>query len=103
MSLKSAPYWWVVCDGEGCGRSAQDSSDYTAMGDQGSAIDNALEADYAVVGDKHYCDDCCRKNGTWECEGCDEKRLIVHTDDDGKGARWCAKCHAENVPVSEQT
>ncbi len=104
MSIKSAPYYWVVCDD--CGRSPQDSSDYTAMSDQGSAIDNATDADYAIDGDSHYCDDCAPKRGFWTCEGCCERKRIVHTTGESNifgPNRWCKECHEANQDSADET
>ncbi len=92
MSLKSAPFWWVICDD--CGASAQESSDVSAWMRQDVAVDEALAQDWWIA-DRHdddrgkdYCDDCVSKHDIWYCEGCAELKRIVRDD----GARWCSEC-----------
>ena len=55
MSLKSAPYYWLECDG--CGKPA-DYGEFSAMSDEGSAIDCALDSEWSTDGEKYHCYDC---------------------------------------------
>jgi hypothetical protein len=58
MSVKSKPYYWVVCDWPGCGMSAQEGSDYSAWSHRLDALEAALDADWWIdhKRDLHYCD-----------------------------------------------
>lgn len=56
MAIKSAPYYWVVCDV--CGVSAQEGSEYSAWGDKGGAEEMVLDSDWHVEGGNHLCEDC---------------------------------------------
>lgn len=69
MSIKSAPYYWVVCDGEGCGVSAQEDSDWSAFGEPSQAIDDAVCSEWAEVDGKHYCTSC---RTPFDCDECHE-------------------------------
>ena len=55
MSLKSKPYYWVICDI--CGVSAQ-SGDFTAWSDQVVPEDEAEDAGWHCEGGNHVCEDC---------------------------------------------
>lgn len=77
MSLKSAPYYWVECDG--CGLSAEEGTDHAAWQQEWVAYQNAEDADFRAVPqfggqegltlpDLHYCLDCAEKRGLNEEE-----------------------------------
>jgi hypothetical protein len=66
MSLKSAPYYWLECDG--CGVKSTEGSDYAAWADHGQAEDDATAADWYVRNGVHYCDDCETKRVCIECD-----------------------------------
>jgi hypothetical protein len=55
MSIKSAPYYWVECDG--CGERCE-YDEFTAMANEGSAIDMALDAEWSTDGSEHHCTEC---------------------------------------------
>lgn len=57
MSIKEVPMYRVVCDEDGCDASPQDSTDYFAWANPGSAIDDAVSADWAVRDGLHLCED----------------------------------------------
>jgi len=57
--IRSAPYYWVVCDG--CWRSAQEESDYAAWADEEQAVEVCMEgSDWTFSDDRrgHYCPAC---------------------------------------------
>lgn len=56
MSIVVSAMYTVMCDK--CGRSADDGTEYAGWGDEGSAEDIAVDADYFKDGDKHFCSDC---------------------------------------------
>ncbi len=65
MSIKSAPYYWVVCDN--CGV-RDEYGDFSAMSDSGQAVDLAIDADWSEQGGRHHCPACpviadCEKCG----------------------------------------
>lgn len=67
MSIKSKPYYWVVCDEPGCDATSSDLGDFSAWGDEADAIDEAADWDWEVqVDGKDYCEDHRRHR----CEDC---------------------------------
>jgi hypothetical protein len=66
MSIKSAPFYWLVCDR--CGERA-DYGEHVAMSHPGDALDLAVDSEWLVIGhpvnERHYCMDCT----TWDDEG----------------------------------
>ena len=52
MSLKSAPYYWLRCDG--CG----EYSGYNALSSPAKVVDLALEAGWSMQGERHHCPEC---------------------------------------------
>lgn len=66
MTVKSAPYYWLECDH--CGTPA-DYGDYSAMADEGDAIEYALESDWTTDGGKYNCRNC---PSLAKCEECGE-------------------------------
>lgn len=65
MSIKSAPYYWVECDG--CGARCE-YGDFSAMADPGAAVDGAYDDEWSVQGERHHCPSCphianCEKCG----------------------------------------
>lgn len=89
MSIKAVTYWEVHCDREGCG--ARLETDYTAWGDQGSALEEASDADWDVEddGSEAY----CRDHGRPYCIGCGRHASDLVTDESGD--HWCEGCLAE--------
>jgi hypothetical protein len=55
MTVKSAPYYWLECNG--CGVRA-DYGDFSAMEGVGEAIDLALDSEWSMQGDRHHCPAC---------------------------------------------
>lgn len=53
MAIKSAPYYWLECDG--CGEHAE-YGDYTAMSDEVGAVDAAYA--WTQKDGKHHCESC---------------------------------------------
>lgn len=60
MTVKSAPFYWVECDAEGCDNTYPGPGDeYAAWQDPGIAEDLAREADWQLTEDKRLlCLDC---------------------------------------------
>ena len=82
MSLKSQPYYWLVCDGPNCKeRCPNDAHDYTAWADESQAIDCAYDSDWLIAGEVdvplwvgHLCENC---RGTAICPECGDWRTAV--------------------------
>ena len=55
MPVKSEPYYWLECDT--CGARC-DYGDFSAMADEGSAIDGAIDAEWTTDGERWHCDGC---------------------------------------------
>jgi hypothetical protein len=55
MPIKSAPYYFAVCDK--CGERA-DYDEFTAYEDAGHAADEAIAGDWTEKGDVWHCPDC---------------------------------------------
>ena len=83
--MKSAPYYWLVCDN--CGQPA-DYGDYTAMGDEGYAIDCALDSEWSTDGEKYNCPSC---PSIAKCEQCGKPAGENALDRDDH----CESCWAE--------
>jgi hypothetical protein len=64
MAVASKPYYWLVCDT--CGAAAE-YGDFSAMAEEGDAIDSALDSDWTTDGERHHCPAC--PNLT-RCETC---------------------------------
>jgi hypothetical protein len=66
MAIKSAPYYWLICDE--CGHSqADDDSDYSAWSDESSAIDAAEGWDWRIDDGRHFCPSCHLAKSCSEC------------------------------------
>jgi endogenous inhibitor of DNA gyrase (YacG/DUF329 family) len=84
MSLKSAPYFWVECDG--CGDRCE-YGDFAAWADADYAIDGATEADWTELDGKHHCPSCPE---LIKCERCGKEAGPGAADRDDR----CAECWA---------
>ncbi len=82
MSVKSAPYYWLECDG--CGAKA-DYGDFSAMSDEGSAVDCALDSEWTTDCEKHHCPRCPMLA---RCEVCDKPA----GDEAGDRDDLCQEC-----------
>lgn len=60
MTIRSAPYYWVKCDG--CGVSSTEGGEYSAWNGESVALDDALNSDWTAYGDLHFCYDCTPKD-----------------------------------------
>lgn len=58
MTVKSEPYYWIVCDGVKCGVNAQEGSDYSAWKEPDSAWTEADASGWSEEDGKHYCEKC---------------------------------------------
>jgi hypothetical protein len=85
VSLKSAPFYWLECDG--CGERCE-YGDFAAYADPGPAIDEALEADWTTDGEKYNCPDCPTLT---KCDECGKPAEEGAADRDG----LCIACDAE--------
>ena len=58
MSVKSAPYYWLECDG--CKVKSTEDGDVSAWSDKGDALDQAVEYGEWVLDDQdgHFCFSC---------------------------------------------
>lgn len=84
MSLKEAPYYWVVCDE--CGVSANAETDYAAWAEPGTAYDSAIDAEFSLgIDGKDYCWKCSPYP---MCAGCGDKTARTEFD----GDEWCDEC-----------
>ena len=79
MSLKSAPYYWIECDG--C--EVKHQSDFSAWSDPETAEEYASESEWTTDGVKWHCYDCpplCSEDHYREASGLD-------------GEEWeCSEC-----------
>lgn len=58
MTIKSAPFYWITCDHDGCaGRCPPEGHEYSAWSDPGQAIDCARDSEWFVEDGKHLCFD----------------------------------------------
>jgi predicted RNA-binding Zn-ribbon protein involved in translation (DUF1610 family) len=70
MSIKSAPYYWLECDGPDCKATTADLGEYTAWADSGYAEEEAANCDWITRGDKHYCSTHAK---AFRCPNCGEE------------------------------
>jgi hypothetical protein len=89
VSIKAVSYYLLECDG--CGAQCGDRGEYgeySAMADQGSAIDLALDEGWSTDGEKHHCQRC---PAIARCDECGKPAGDGVLDRDG----LCAACDAE--------
>jgi len=91
MSVKSAPFYWLECDG--CGDKSTLDGEYAAWGDVSGAEDDARGIDWLILDDRHFCSDCTE----W-CQGFDPSGGICEAELVPKGER-CNEAHADE-PVT---
>ncbi len=97
MSIKTMPFYTVVCDWPGCDRSADEGGEYAAWASASGALDSARDADWWEVRDGkheiHYCDEhpCAWASDHEDGEPFpDHPFLLIHdgdtdnSEDDGK-------------------
>jgi hypothetical protein len=65
MTFKSAPYFWLVCDG--CERSSTEGGDISAWVDEAQAIVDAECDAWFVEPGRHLCWECAQKLVCPEC------------------------------------
>lgn len=87
MSVKSAPFYWLECDG--CDIKSTEDSEYSAWSDRGDAIDHAVDCGWLMSGDGHYCDECAP---VVTCCNCNGLATTEHEDD-----AYCDACIAQEV------
>lgn len=67
MAIKSAPYYWLECDG--CGtRHEPGGGEYSALASAADAIDDAIADDWSTDGERYHCTSCPT---LFVCEGCE--------------------------------
>jgi hypothetical protein len=81
VSVKSAPYYWLVCDK--CAVRSTESGEHSAWMDEAQAIDDAEESDWLIEADLHLCEDCSLQ---LVCPECGERK--------GQDDAFCADCAA---------
>lgn len=56
MSVRSAPYFWLVCDYPNCEEKSTEGGEYTAWSEADMAVEEAFNIDWTVT-DKgeHFC------------------------------------------------
>jgi hypothetical protein len=65
--IKSAPFYWLECDGHDCkSRYPHKEDEVSALGQPEFLAENAGESDWKEKGDEHFCFTC------WGyCDACD--------------------------------
>lgn len=56
MSVKSAPYYWLICDC--CGAKSTEDSEHSAWSEEADALMIAEESDWMRIDGKDYCWRC---------------------------------------------
>ncbi len=54
--IKEILIYKIVCDK--CKKDSTEGTEYAGWTDISTALDVAFDADFKVIEDKHYCDDC---------------------------------------------
>jgi hypothetical protein len=63
VTIKSAPYYWAVCDR--CG-DRHEYEEYTAWADADTPDDMAQDSGWHVEGGNHICEDCIPHGPDWD-------------------------------------
>lgn len=92
MTLQSAPYFWLTCDGlredgERCDAKSTEGGEYGAWSDAGHAVDDATNSDWVEHEGNDYCE---------------EHSLQFKCDDCGEIKDECV-CEADRADVAEAT
>ena len=85
--IKSRLYFWIVCDVEGCAVRSTDDSDYGAHENEDYALEEAAEADWAILGERHLCPEHSTPYRCVQCGDVSDHELPM-TD----GERMCPLC-----------
>jgi hypothetical protein len=96
MSVKSKPYYWLVCDD--CSTAA-DYGDFSAYGDAGQAIDSALDSDWTTDGERHHCPACASLT---VCETCRKPAGDLAGERDDLCQECWGKAEAEDLLAAEK-
>lgn len=66
MSVKSAPYYWLVCDR--CGEKSTEGSEHSAWSEEADALMVAEESDWMRIDGMDYCGTCLvlDADGRWQ-------------------------------------
>jgi hypothetical protein len=92
MTIKSKPYFWIVCDAEGCNAEypGDASGEYSALNSLEAAIDGAEECDWWITAtSKSFCED----HANWHCHTCGDPLTV---DEQVYGNYECEKCEESN-------
>lgn len=65
MSIKSAPYYWLECDEDGCCWKSTDSGERVAWSGEWADHVEVFDGDWIEVDGKHYCAD--HNTGRYTC------------------------------------
>ena len=88
MSIKSAPYYWIVCDR--CGNRMPDY-EFSAWDNPQAARDEAQESDWVRAGGADLCWDCSMGTVCNECE-----RLLAEGNPQCLNDPWFGACCCED-------
>lgn len=55
MSVQSKPFYWLVCDHDGCGVKSTEGGEFDAWSDVDGAEEDAYNSDWGRVGERDYC------------------------------------------------
>jgi hypothetical protein len=91
VSVKSAPFYWLVCDR--CGVKSTEDSHFAAWADEGQAYDEANDRGWVSIPGGDFCEDC----SPVICEECDEQVATTEWDD----TEWCDSCLHKQATESE--
>lgn len=75
MSVQESSYYWLTCDGRGrvngtlCGEKSTEGGEFSAWGDVGTAIDDAVSSEWVQHDGKDYCREHSMQ---FRCDDCGE-------------------------------
>jgi len=82
VTIKSAPYYWAVCDN--CNE-RHEHEEFSAWPTEGDAINYALDSEWTTDGVRHHCPNCPSLTA---CERCGEP----DGDEPGEPGHLCQDC-----------
>ena len=83
MAIRSKPFYWIMCDAEGCTETWPDNDGVAYA--RKDYLDNASDSEWIVVNWQHY----CPNHANWHCRMCG---IALTENESDAGEYECFKC-----------